>query len=202
MENEEFNEVYDQKEVFNDFPKTLLDVVKEEYDSLIDYLIEKVLPGRKEYENFFENNEFSINQGIIDLDIILQYSLIELTFKQGKISDEVLEMIEAVCKYGSLLDEIHFTQPYFAWIDFNMLDNEKSGELLKSLGVYISKVSRDFSKFFALAEPNEEDINFAKEVQQKMNNIINAILEQNMDAIGSENRSACLANAIFKQLIK
>ena len=71
---------------------------------------------------------------------------------------------------------------------------------LEALKVFILKVSKDFANFLVFYQP-EEDVHFRKIIQQKMNNIINVIWYQNPDLIDHEYRSACLTNAVFKQLV-
>lgn len=202
MENKELNIVYDVKDDLKDDLVTVFSVAKGEYDSLVKYLSEKVFKGRVEFEKGFENTEFSFERGLKDLDMILQYSLLELEFKNGNIRDEVVDAIEGVCHYGSLMDEFRFDDEFFNWTQFNnLVDNKESGKKLEELNVYISKVSRDFANFLLFYQP-EEDRNFRAFIQEKMNNIINVIEYQNKDLVGNEFRSACLANAMFRQLVK
>lgn len=203
MEQQELpiEEVYDEKEDLNVFPLTHFDVAKKEYQELIKFLIEEVFIGRVGAEKFFENVNFSPTIGLVDLDIILQYSIVELEYKNGNITD-ALGLIEGVCKHGSLMQEIRKYDEFFDWSDFNMLSNDESGELLKKLGVYIYKVSRDFVRFlefYASEDGNKEYIDY---IQTKMNNIINVIEGMNKKVIDYDVRSACLTNAIFKQLLK
>lgn len=196
------DEIYDQKEDLDFIEKTFFDVAKDEYNSLIDYLSKTIFPSRIDYEMFFENTEFSNKRGFVALDMILQYSLVEIEYKRGQIRDEVVQSIEGVCRYGSLMDEIRKTNPYFNWPDFNLIENNESGEVLKSLKIDISRISRDFASFFnhfKTEDDRKAAINYACE---KMNNIINIIIIENKIGIGSPTRLPCLANAIFKQLIK
>lgn len=202
MEINNFEEVYDTKEDLCEQENTIFSVAKAQYKSLVEYLSKKILPGRKSFEVKFQNTEFDIKQGLRDLDIILQYSILEIDYKRGKIRDESVQAIEGICENGILLKELRVKDPYFDWTNLCSDDNEAAGKVLKSLSVYISKVSNDFAKFFVFVDPSEEDINFRKEVQQKMNDIINVIDGQDMSLIGSHRRPECLANAIFKQLIK
>lgn len=202
MENEEL-EVYDQKYSLEDDLNTVFSVAKQEYDALIDYLMKKVFPFRKDYENFFENTEFTIKQGIADLDIMLQYSIIELGFRKGHIDNETIETVEGISKYGSLMKELRFDDVYFDWSNFNELPVEKSGYILDKMGVFMSKIAKDFATFFALFQPTDpEDVNFIRIVEQKVNDIINIIDQQNMDAAGSNLRTPCILNAAFRQLIR
>lgn len=200
MENEELNEVYDLKVDLED-PKTVFDVAKEEYNSLVEYLSNKIFVSRKEFEHVCENTEFDLKFGLEELDIILQYSIVELAFKKGSITNEEVQIIEGVCKHGSLMNEIRVNSPFFNWPDFNTLSNNESGVILRDLGVYINKVSRDFAKFFGFYKLYVDDKEFIGKIQQGMNNIINVIYNQNVDKVGSPDRLPCLVNAVFRQLI-
>lgn len=202
MENKELNEVYDTKEDLDENYKPFFRLIKDEYVKLVDYLSNKLLKPRVEFEKACENTEYSLNKGLYDLDIILQYSLVELAYKYGNVSDEILESIEGMCWHGSLLQEIRATKPYFSWVDLNMMENEEVGNILKSLAVYIDGISRDFCMFFAYYFPEEDDLNFVKNIEQKMNDLINAIYAHDLRAIGSPTRLPCLTNAIFRQFIR
>lgn len=203
MEDNKFEEVYDVKEDLCEHEDTVFSVAKAEYKSLVEYLKTKVFPARVNYEHDeYQNVEFLAERGLVELDIILQFSLIELGYRKCNLSDEVVQTIEGVCEYGSLLTEIRKTEPYFDWTDFNAMGSLRSGNKIQNLNVYISKVSRDFAKFFVFVNPSPEDVMFRSVVQQKMNNIINVIDYQNKDLVGNEYRDPCLANAIFRQLVK
>lgn len=200
MEKEELNEVYDQKDDLEDEFKSVFTIARKEYDSLVEYLSEKVFPGRVEFEHNYKNTEFELKQGLKDLDMILQYSLLELEYKNGKVRDEIVEGIEGVCRHGSLMREFRINDEYFNWPDFTELNSKEIRAKLEALKVFILKVSKDFANFLVFYQP-EEDVHFRKIIQQKMNNIINVIWYQNPNLIGHEYRSACLTNAVFKQLV-
>lgn len=198
MEN---NEIYDQKYDLEENFKSVFTVAKEEYLELVDYLTKKVFPGRVDFEHNCKNTEFDLKQGLKDLDMILQYSLIELEYKNGNIRDEVVEGIEGVCRYGSLLNEFRSHDPFFNWPDLTEKNSEEVLTKLEALKVFILKVSKDFANFLLFYQP-EDDRNFRQNIQQKINNIINVIWYQNVELVGHEYRSACLANAVFKQLVR
>ena len=202
MENEEQKVAFDVKEDLTDHFKTVFTVARDEYNSLVEYLSQKVFGGRVEFENRFEENtEFSIENGLRDLDIILQYSIVELEWRKGKIRDEVVDNIEGVCRHGSLMDKLRQENEFTTWTDFCTEENGKSGWKLDSLKVFIAKVSKSFADFLVFYQP-ENDPYFRSIIQQKINNIINVIEFQNMDLIDNPFRSACLANAVFRQLVK
>lgn len=202
MENEELNPVYDVKDDLKDDFKSVFTVARDEYNSLVEYLSKKVFLGRVGFENDFEKNtEFSVKEGLKNLDMILQYSVLELEWRNGKIRDEVVDSIEGVCRHGSLIDKLRQEDEFFSWIDFNMIDNGHSGGKLSSLKVYITRVSQSFADFLVFYQP-ENDPNFRAFIQQKINNIINVCAYQNMDLVGSDFRGPCLANAMFKQLVR
>ena len=202
MENEETKIAFDVKEDLNDHYSSVFTVARDEYNSLVEYLSSKVFPGRVEFENGFEENtEFSIENGLRDLDIILQYSVIELEWRNGKIRDEVVDCIEGVCRHGSLMNKLRQEDEFFTWADFNTLKVEKSGWKLDTLKVFIARVAQSFADFLVFYQP-ENDPNFRAFIQQKINDIINTISYQRMDLVGSDFRTPCLANAMFKQLVK
>lgn len=202
MEDKQSNIIYDRKDELNVKHNTVFTVAKEQYESLVDYLSKKIFPGRVGFEKDFENTEFSIKRGLVCLDIIIQYSLLEISYKRGFMTDEVIQSFEGICRFGSLLDEIRNEYPFFSWTDFNELTNNECGEILKSLANYIDKVSRDFASYFIFVNPSREDLNFRAVVQEKLNTIINVIDVQNMQLVGADYRQSCLANAIFNQLVK
>lgn len=202
MENEEQKVAFDVKEDLADHYSSVFTVAKDEYNSLVEYLSNKVFTGRVEFENGFEENtEFSIKNGLKDLDIILQYSIIELEWRNSKIRDEVVDCIEGVCRYGSLMDKLRQEDEFFTWADFSTLKVEKSGWKLETLKVFIARVAQSFADFLVFYQP-EDDPNFRAFIQQKINNIINVIAYQRMDLVGCDFRAPCVANAMFNQLVK
>lgn len=202
MENEEQNLMFDVKENLEDDFKTVFTVARDEYNSLVEYLSKKVFTGRVDFENHFEENtEFSVQEGLRNLDMILQYSIVELEWRNGKICDEAVGTIEGVCRYASLIKKLRQEDEFITWTDFCVDDVGVSGGRLNSLKVYITRVAQSFADFLVFYQP-ENDPNFRAFIQQKINDIINTISYQRMDLVGSDFRAPCLANAMFKQLVK
>lgn len=201
MENEELKVVYDSKYDLSDDYKSPFTVARDEYNSLVKYLSDKVFVGRVDYEHKLKNTEFDVKQGLKDLDMILQYSLLELEFKNGKVRDEVIDAIEGVCRYGSLMKEFREGDEYFNWTDFSQSKSKEVFDKLDSLNIYILKVSKDFSNFLKFYDQGD-DYFFRTNIQKKMNNIINVLWYQSDMLLNVDYLPPCLANAVFKQLVK
>lgn len=140
------NEVYDQKDNLKDDHETLFEYVKKEYGKLVDFLSENVFKTYNEGEEFRGNTEFKNDYNLGLFDILLQYSVLQLSLNDGKLIDERVEIIEGVSRHASLPRIIASKLPNFNWMTFTDVKPEEAYASLSLVYEQIGYVIRDFNQ--------------------------------------------------------
>lgn len=156
MEEEILEEVYDQKEDLGENETLLFDYCKKEYKKLADFLREKVFGYRYHLEHFYENVEFVKDDALKSFDILLQYSVLQLAINDGALVDQRVEIVEGVCRHGSLAYVVASKIPNFHWTDFTNVPVEEAYASLdlvyNQIGGFIGDFAAILKNYMALCE--------------------------------------------------
>ena len=138
--------VYDQKESLEDDHELLFNYVKKQYGTLVNFLTEHVFQIYNEGEEFRGNTEFKNDYNLHSFDILLQYSILQLSLNDGKLIDERIEIVEGVATHASLPGIIATKLPNFDWMSFTSIKREEAYASLSLIYEQIGSVIRDFNQ--------------------------------------------------------
>lgn len=149
MEELKENEVYDEKENLEDDYISFFEVAKQEYSNLSKYLNDNVFKVSNEGEDLRSNTEHVNEYNFKSFDLLLQYSVLQLAINEGKLIDQVVEIVEGIAIHDSLPQMIESKLPNFQWTSFTSLSREEAYASLAIIYEAIGETIRDFNQKLA-----------------------------------------------------
>ena len=83
-----------------------VETAKEEYNKLVSFLMEKVFPFREEFERRKGNDKYKGELCLNALDLLLQYSFVEVALSDGVMEFSEISIIEEICPHNNLIEFI------------------------------------------------------------------------------------------------
>lgn len=128
-----------------------VETAKEEYNKLVSFLMEKVFPFREEFERRKGNDKYKGELCLNALDLLLQYSFVEVALSDGVMEFSEISIIEEICPHNNLIEFIsRGIGEKFTWGSFQSLTEEQTANLMKQLRKPVFEIAKDFMDSFTM----------------------------------------------------
>lgn len=176
----------------------ILEVAYQEYNNLKEFLLTKVFPLRKEYEASHGNNDYDCKKGMNSFDVVLQYSLLQIAIKDGKLLKEEVEFIKKVTNNDLIIDLIISAgNEGFTWDDLLNVPVREIADFLDYAEKAVFEIAEDFIKSFTLYDCYEPNIDYVKMFNNSCCAFAYAIICVDGQDLDQEREGKCLLFAVI-----
>ena len=166
----------------------------EAYNNTVEFLEEVVFPFRKEYEEKNGNEGYKIRGGLNSFDLLIQYSLFELSLVDETFDKNELAYMKDMCKFASLPLFLRFKgYEDMSWEKLFSLEHNELNSILQDILGDVVDITQDFVKSFALYDFFDEKKDYTKVLAKSINDICYGLLAADGDANSKELNTECLA---------
>lgn len=164
------------------------------YLDTAEFLEKAVFPFRKEYEEKEGNDDYSVEAGLNSFDLLIQYSMFQLSLVDEKLDENELAYMKDMCKYSSFPSFLEYLgYEDVTWEKLFEMDTESLSALLTRVRNEVVSITQDFVESFAMYDFFDEKVDYTKTLANCINDICVGLLVSDGEALDEELSTSCLA---------